>query len=146
MQMQPVASIQSERKERKMSTKTFIQPLQCNVSSTAQKACMQDSRRAFLPEAARSKLLGYRDIALDQIIEDPAEKDKGKGRFNFWNLLFPDHGIEAYRQLEGEDMTPIVVYKSANCYYIKDGGDRLAVARSLGKAFILAEVWECPCK
>ncbi len=39
-------------------------------------------------------------------------------------------------------MTPIVVYKFANCYHIKDNRGRLTLARSLGKAFILAEVWE----
>ena len=127
-----------------MSTKTFVQPLRSNVTSTYQEACLQDCRQAFLPDTAQGKFLGFRDIALDQIAGDPAGKDKGKVRFNLWNILFPDRGIETYRSLEGEDMTPIVVYKSGNRYYAKDDSNRLTVARALGKAFILAEVWECP--
>jgi hypothetical protein len=127
-----------------MSTKTFVQPLRSNVSSTFQKECLQDCSQVFLPDKAQCKLLGFRDIALDQIVGDPAEKNKGKSRFNLWEILFPDKGIETYRTLEGEDMTPIVVYKSGKSYYIKDGSSRLAVARALGKAYILAEVWERP--
>jgi hypothetical protein len=126
-----------------MSTKTFTQPLRDNLTRTAQKPSLQDSRQAFLPEAAQCKCLGVRDIPLNQIAGDTAENDKNKNRFILWEILFPGRGIEAYRQLEGEDMTPIVVYKSANGYFTKDGRSRLTVARSLGKAFILAEIWEC---
>ncbi len=126
-----------------MSTKTLAQPLRGNLTHTAQKTSVQDSRQAFLPEAAQCKCLGVQDIPLNQIAGDTAENDKNKNRFNLWEILFPGRGIEAYRQLEGEDMTPIVVYKSANGYFTEDGSGRLAVARSLGKAFILAEVWEC---
>jgi hypothetical protein len=127
-----------------MSTKTFVQPLRSNISSTFQKESLQDCSRAFLPETVQCKFLGLRDIALDQIAGDPAENDKGKSRFNLWEILFPDKGIETYRRLEGEDMTPIMVYKSGKRYFVKEGSSRLAVARALGKAYILAEVWERP--
>ncbi len=41
-------------------------------------------------------------------------------------------------------MTPIVIYKSGDCYYTANGGSRLKVARDVGKVFILAVVWEMP--
>jgi hypothetical protein len=42
-------------------------------------------------------------------------------------------------------VAPIVVYKSGRCYTAADGSSRLAIAASMGRAFILAEVWELLC-
>ena len=39
-------------------------------------------------------------------------------------------------------MTPIAVVKSGSRYIAANGDGRLAVARALGRAFVLAEVWE----
>jgi hypothetical protein len=50
--------------------------------------------------------------------------------------------MDAYRSLEGEDMTLCVAYKSGEHYYVKDEDGRLGAARHMGRAFILAEVCE----
>ena len=107
---------------------------------------------ASLPDTARCKSLGVRYIALDEIIENPVEKDGGESHgkslrnvlFDLWGILFRDHGRETYRRLEGDDMTPITAYKSGNRYYVADGGNSLTTARYLGQAFVLAQVWELP--
>jgi hypothetical protein len=107
---------------------------------------IQDTHQACLPDAMQCNFLGVQDIPLDQIAGNPGEKGAGKSRFNLLDILFPDRGVEAYRRLEGDDMTPIVVYKSGNGYCVADGSSRLEVARHMGKAFILAEVWEYACR
>jgi len=134
-----------------MSTKTIVNDLRYSVASTSQEAASADVERVFLPDAAQCKFLDLQYIALDQIIERPVEKDKGKSCLNLWDFLytvwdifFPDRGREAYRRLEGDDTTPIVVYKSGSRYYVADGNNGLAAARYLGKAFVLAEVRELP--
>jgi len=135
-----------------MDTKTVLNDIQNLFARSfsvpgSQEASAQDCcYQAFLPATAQCKFLGFQDIALNQIDEDTVEEDKGKSRFNLWDILFPDRGLETYRMLEGEDMTPFVAYKSGNRYYVADGNGRLAAARYMGKAYILAEVWEWPCR
>lgn len=128
-----------------MSTTQTIIGLRGNLVSAPEKACAWVS----LPDTAQCKFLGLQYIAVDQIVESPAAK--GATRFNLrdvffslWAMLFPDQGRETYRQLEGEDMTPVVAYKSGNRYYLADGGHSLAAARYLGQAYVLAEVWALP--
>lgn len=129
-----------------MSTKTII-GLQSHITGASQQACAADSRWTLPLDTARCKFLGLRYIALDQIVE----KDEGKSRFTLldilytlWDIFFPDRGRETYRELEGEDMTLIVAYKSGRRYLIPDGNTRLAAARYVGNPYILAEVWELP--
>jgi hypothetical protein len=104
-----------------------------------------------LPDTAQCKFLGLLYIALDEIVENSAEKGKGKSRLSLrdaliglWEILFPDRGRETYRRLEGDDMTPITAYKTGNRYYVADGSHALATARYLGRSFVLAGVWELP--
>lgn len=125
--------------------------LRSDIARPTQKVTVSDCRGASLPDTAQCKFLGLRYIALDEIIENPVEKDKGESRFALWNILlglwavlFADRDRETYRRLEGDDMTPITAYKSGNRYYLANGDNGLATARYLGQAYVLAEVWELP--
>lgn len=118
---------------------------------SAEAKCAQECEWIPLPDTARCKYVGLHYIAMDEISERPAAAGKNAIKFTFrdilsglWEILFPDHGRETYRQLEGDDITPITVYKSRNRYIVTDGGNSLAKARLLGQAYILAQVWELP--
>ena len=146
--MQPVAQNNyQERKRQEMTTTRMIRGLRSNIACTSNKGATAECEWASLPNPAQCKFLGLRYIALDEIIK----KDNGESRFGLQDILFslreilfPDRERETYRRLEGDDMTPITAYKSGNRYVVADYGSRLAVARYLGQAFILAEVWELP--
>ena len=130
-----------------MTTTRMIRGLQSNVACAPNKRTAAECEWIVLPDTAQCKFLGLRYIALDEIVE----KDKEVSRFSLQDILFrlreifiPDRERETYRQLEGDDMTPITAYRSGNRYIVADSGNRLATARYLGQAFILAEVWELP--
>ena len=130
-----------------MTTTRMIRGLQSNVVCVPQKNTEVECEWLSLPNTAQCEFLGLRYIALDEIIE----KNGAANRFSLHDVLFtlreiffPDHGRETYRRLEGDDMTPVTAYKSGNRYIVADGGNRLAAARYLGQAFILAEVWGLP--
>lgn len=138
-----------------MTTTNTIIGLRRNVTRSAQEVaavkCAQECEWIPLPDITLYKYTGLRYIALDEIIEHSAEEDKSKTRFTFhdiisgfWEIMFPDRGREIFRQLEGDDITPVTAYKSGNRYYVTDGGNSLATARYLGQAYILAQVWELP--
>ncbi len=101
-----------------------------------QGACPACPPAAATAAAART-LVGLRDIPVDRIVDGAAA-----GRLSLREILFPNHGLAAYRALEGEEMTPLAVVKSGDRYIADNGDGRLAVARALGRAFVLAEVWE----
>lgn len=138
-----------------MTTTNTIIGLQRNAVHTPHKAataaCTQEYEWVPSPNTAQCTFLGLHYVALDEIVENPAGKGEDKRRFSLQNILiglreilFHDRGREAYRRLEGDDVTPITAYKSGNRYYVADGGNALATARYLGQAYILAEVWELP--
>lgn len=127
-----------------MSINASSYDLQCNSACLPQTDASRDSRPVLLPRPAQCNFLGFQDIALNQIAGNLVQENKSKTRFNLWDILFPDRWVEDYRMIEGEDMTPIVVYKSGNRYYSADESGHLAAARDMGKAYILAEVWELP--
>ncbi len=89
--------------------------------------------------AAARTFVGLRDIPVDRIVDSTGATGN---RLSLREILFPAHGLAAYRALEGEEMTPIAVVKSGGRYIAANGDGRLAVARALGRAFVLAEVWE----
>jgi hypothetical protein len=130
-----------------MTTTRMIRGLRSNIACPSQKVAAAECEWGSLPNTAQCEFLGLRYIALDEIVE----KDKEASRLSLQDvlyglreILFPDRDRETYRRLEGDDMTPITVYKSGDRYFIADGGNRLAAARYLGQAFILSEVWELP--
>ena len=130
-----------------MTTTRMIRGLPGNIACNSQKSATAACEWASLPNTTHCEFLGLRYIALDEIVE----RDKGASRFSLQDILFglreilfPDRERETYRRLEGDDMTPITAYKSGDRYIVADGGNRLATARYLGQAFILAEVWELP--
>ncbi|MBN2005755.1 MAG: hypothetical protein JXA21_20530 [Anaerolineae bacterium] len=126
-----------------MSTRTIVRDPRCGFAGASEKAFAQESTRT-LPNVARCKFLGLQYIEVNQIAENSVERAEDKSRFNLWNILFPDRDAETYRSLEGENMTPVVAYKSGDCYILADGGNHLSAARYMGQAYILAEVWELP--
>ena len=130
-----------------MTTTRMIRGLRSNIACPSQKVAEAECEWVSLPNTAQCEFLGLRYIALDEIIE----KDKEASRLSLQEILFglreiffPDPERETYRRLEGDDMTPITAYKSGNRYVVAGGGNRLAVARYLGQAFVLAEVWGLP--
>lgn len=132
-----------------MSTTHTIIGLRGNVISAPEKARATECARVSLPDTAQCKFLGLQYIAVEQIVETSAAKRDTRFKLrdvflSLWAVLFPDQGRETYRQLEGDDMTPVVAYKSGDCYHLADGERSLATARYLGQAYILAEVWALP--
>ncbi|MGC9394790.1 MAG: hypothetical protein ACP5J4_08040 [Anaerolineae bacterium] len=133
-----------------MSTTKTIIGLHRNIACSPQKASTP-APEWILPPTTQCTYLGLHYIALDRIVENPGKTEEGRNRLNLGDvllslrgILFPDRGRETYHRLEGDDMTPITAYKSGNRYIVADGDNRLATARYLRQAFILAEVWEVP--
>ncbi len=126
-----------------MSTRTIVRDLRCGFVGASEKASAQEYKRV-LPDVARCRFLGLQYIELERIAENSAARSDGKSRFNLWSILFPNRDGETYHNLEGGDMTPVTTYKFGDRYIIADGDNSLAAARSLGQAYILAEVWELP--
>ena len=128
-----------------MTTTRVIRGLHSNIVCAPQKEAGAECEWIALPNTAQCEFLGLRYIALDEIVE----RDKGESRLSLRDILlglrgilFPDRERETYRNLEGDDMTPITAYKSGKRYIVADGDNRLATARYLGQSFVLAEVWE----
>lgn len=129
-----------------MSTETIV-GLRGPITGATQPARAAESGWVLPPDTTRCKFLGLRYIALDQIVE----KDAGNRRFSLremlhtlWDIFFPDQERATYRALEGEDMTPLVAYQSGDRYLVAEGATRLAAARYIGSAYVLAEVWALP--
>lgn len=101
--------------------------------------CPPATATAVATAAAARTLVGLRDLPVDRIVDSTGAT---ANRLSLREILFPAHGLAAYRALEGEEMTPIAVVKSGSRYIAANGDGRLAVARALGRAFVLAEVWE----
>jgi hypothetical protein len=108
----------------------------------------RNSSLAAFPEYAQrerpnKKLIGLKDIRIDQIIGtlnrgcdfDDQFRPLRKHLSNRWvNIL----------NLDPDGWEPILVHKVGEQYYVEDGHHRVSVARSIGMLFIHAKVWEYP--
>lgn len=133
-----------------MSSQSVIHDLRGGCANTFEIAPVQDTHQVYLPDAARSNFPGLQDTALDDIAGSTGEKEKGKYRATFLDILtnlldilFPGHWRETYHRVEGEEMPPILVYRLGNLYHVsEDGRRRFAATRYERNNFIQADVWE----
>ncbi len=123
-----------------MSTQTALQNLRGFVTRPFQTA--ETGERCDAPcHVAPARLIGLRDIPLEQIAGSLDGAEPASTRFDLLSLLFTDHDRAQYRRLESDDLTPIRVVQHDGSYYAVSSRD-LAAARYTGKAFVLAELWE----
>ncbi len=109
----------------------------------------QNTSLALFPEEAprkspNRKFIGVQDIPVEQIIGTLNRNNDFDHKFRPLKSYLRDRWINVYLSLEKDDWTPIVVHKVGDGYYVEDGHHRVSVARSLGRAFIQAKVWEYP--
>jgi hypothetical protein len=91
---------------------------------------------------ANRKFLGVTDIPIDKIIGTLGRNCDFDRKFRPLKKHLRDRWINAFINMDSEIWHPIQVYKIEDVYYEEDGHHRTSVARSLGMAFISAEVWE----
>ena len=87
---------------------------------------------------------GVQEIPLDRIVGSASSAAKSA---EFDQAFLPtkarlrDRWTRIYREMvEGAELPPIDVYKVGDGYYVIDGHNRVSVARSLGRATIMARV------
>jgi hypothetical protein len=132
-----------------MSIINIIHNLRSPCANTFEKPSAQGTLQVCQSGAARCDFLGLVDIAQDVITSSAVEKEKGKNRnifldllANFMELLFPHHTKETNRRLLGEEMPPVVIYTPAGCFFMADGNHRhLEPDRNAGKISIQADEW-----
>jgi hypothetical protein len=88
------------------------------------------------------KFLGLRDIPIEMIIGTLGRNCDFDRKFRPLKKNLRDRWINLFTNLEIENWPPIRLHKIGANYYVEDGHHRISVARSIGMAFISAEVWE----
>lgn len=109
----------------------------------------QNTSLVVFPEQAPRKspnrrFIGVQDIPIEQIIGTLNRNSDFDHKFRPLKSYLRDRWINVYLALENDGWTPIVVHKVGDGYYVEDGHHRVSVARSLGRTFIQAKVWEYP--
>src|SRR5512144_2129670 len=104
---------------------------------------------AVFPEQAprkspNRKFIGISDIPLEQIVGTLNRNSDFDRKFRLLKRYLRDRWINVYLTLENGDLTPIVVHKVGDGYYVEDGHHRVSVARLLGRTSIQAKIWEYP--
>lgn len=97
-----------------------------------------------LREHPNRSLLGVKDIPVEQIAGTLYRKGDFDHKFRplKWHML--ERWVDTYIALEHDGWPPILVHKIGEKYYVEDGHHRISIARSIGMAFIEAEVSEHP--
>ena len=88
------------------------------------------------------KFLGVVEIPVEKILGTISRTNDFDKKFRPLKNHLRDRWTYVYANLDSEDCNPILVHKIGDIYYVEDGHHRTSVARSMGKAFICAEVWE----
>ena len=88
------------------------------------------------------KFIGVRDIPLEKIVGTVNSRSDFDHKFRPVKRSLRDRWINIYLNFRKDDLTPIVVHKVGEIYYVEDGHHRVSVARALGRKFIEAKVWE----
>jgi hypothetical protein len=109
----------------------------------------QNTSLAVFPEQAphksqNRKFTGIQDIPVGQIIGTLNRDSDFDHKFRPLKSYLRDRWINIYLALENDGWAPIVVHKVGDGYYVEDGHHRVSVARSLGRTFIQAKIWEYP--
>jgi hypothetical protein len=94
------------------------------------------------------KFLGVQEIPVDQVIGTLGRNYDFDAKFRPVKKHLRDRWVNIFISLERDNLPPILVHKVGAIYYVEDGHHRTSVARSTGRAYISAEVWEyssnCP--
>ncbi len=109
----------------------------------------QNTRLAVFPEQAPRKspnrrFMGVNEIPVEKIVGTLNRNNDFDHKFRPLKSYLRDRWVNVYLTLENNGLTPIVVHKVGDGYYVEDGHHRVSVARSLGRTFIQAKVWEYP--
>jgi hypothetical protein len=109
----------------------------------------QNAQLSVFPEQAprknpNRKFMGVNEIPLDQIVGTLNRNNDFDRKFRPLKRHLRDRWINVYLTFENDNWTPIVVHKVGDGYYVEDGHHRISVARSLGRSFIQAKVWDYP--
>jgi len=99
------------------------------------------------PERAAGKIynrrfLGVSEIPIRKIVGTLARNNDFDIKFRPLKKHLRDRWINLYSTLDPDKWPPIRVHKIGNKYYVEDGHHRTSVARSMGREFISAEIWE----
>ena len=164
--MQPVARNQPrvEAERIKKGNKMFIYSPTTNVRTFAieifhaqrmdaikdsllKKLFRQSNQLLSFPDKEREntsnrKFLGVTEIPVEKILGTISGTNDFDKKFRPLKNHLRDRWTYVYTNLDSEDCNPIRVHKIRDIYYVEDGHHRTSVARSMGKAFICAEVWE----
>jgi hypothetical protein len=109
----------------------------------------QNTNLAMFPEEApqkspNRKFIGVQEIPVEQIVGTLNRQSDFDHKFRPLKSYLRDRWVNVYLSLENDSWTPIVVHKVGEQYYVEDGHHRVSVARSLGRTFIEAKIWEYP--
>jgi hypothetical protein len=109
----------------------------------------QGTNLPMFPEEApekspNRKFIGMKEIPMEQIVGTLNRASDFDHKFRPLKSYLRDRWINVYLALEDGDWPPIVVHKVGEQYYVEDGHHRVSVARSLGRTFIEAKIWEYP--
>jgi hypothetical protein len=104
--------------------------------------CLLDFPEKVKAENANRKLLPIKAIPVEKIVGTLGRGRDFDGKFRPLKKHLKDRWVNVFTAQETEDLPPIIVHKLGEYYYVEDGHHRISVARSLGRAFISAEVWE----
>ncbi len=88
------------------------------------------------------KFAGTVDIPVDQITGSVGRMQDFDRSFRPLKKHLANRWASNYLFLQAGNWPPIRVYRVSSQYFVEDGHHRVSVARSLGMAFIQAEVWE----
>ena len=86
--------------------------------------------------------LGMQDIPVDQITGSVDRSTDFDHNFRPLKSHLRDRWVNIYLLAQENSWPPIRVYKVGEQYFVEDGHHRVSVARSLGRLWIQAEVWE----
>ncbi len=109
----------------------------------------RNSKLAAFPEHAQRdrpnrKLVGVKDIRIDQIIGTLNRACDFDDKFRPLGVHLLERWVNIFVNLDPDSWEPILLHKLGEHYYVEDGHHRVSVARSIGKFFIQAKVWEYP--
>jgi hypothetical protein len=104
--------------------------------------CLVSFPDKIKPNISNRKFLGVKDIPVEKIIGTLGRNCDFDTKFRPINKHLRDRWVNVFVSLDAEDWPPILVHKIGDVYYVEDGHHRTSIARSTGRAFISAEVWE----
>ena len=104
--------------------------------------CLEDfSSQAFRLGAGR-KHLGPMDISIAEITGSVTRSRDFDPQFRPLKTTLRDHWVSAFVQTISNEKQSVIVYKTGEKYFVKEGHNWVSVAKYLGKQSIQADVWE----